>query len=227
MALCVYAVVPRATRVKRSWRGLRAEPLRLITSGPIAVLVGATVKPPKPYRANLERHDALMRQIASDVAAMLPARFALIVEDVHRLRALVEMSAGAFHDALRLVAGCEQMTLRVRAPYERPAAQGASRRRPAASRRSGTDYLLARAREFGIPQDADVKDLLRRLSSMVHAERIGRAHPGDASTIYHLIDRGRSSDYLAIVREFTADHPSNRVSASGPFPPYAFGPSIF
>jgi Gas vesicle synthesis protein GvpL/GvpF len=227
MALCVYAVVPRATRVKRSWRGLRAEPLRLVASGPIAVLVGTTVKPHKPDRSNLERHDALMRQIASDIVAMLPARFSLIVEDVHRLRALIETSAGAFHDALRVVAGCEQMTLRIRAPVAPPDVQRASTRRPAALRRSGTDYLLARAREFGIPQDVDVKDLLRRLSSMVHAERIGRAYPGDSSTIYHLIGRGRSSDYRAIVHKFATDHPSNRVAASGPFPPYAFCPSSF
>lgn len=222
----MYAVVPLETRVRRSWRGLRAEPLRLVTTGRVALLVGAIVKPPRPYRGNLERHDALMRQIASDVSAMLPARFALIVEDVHRLSALVEMRAGAFHDALRLVAGCEQMTLRVRALHGRPAVHGTSTRRPATSRRSGTDYLLARAEEFGIPQDADVKNLLYRLSSMVHAERIARAHPSDASTIYHLIDRGRSSDYLAVVRKFSADHPSSPVAASGPFPPYAFAPSI-
>jgi hypothetical protein len=167
-----------------------------------------------------------MRQIASNVSAMLPARFALIVEDVHRLRALVEVRADALHDALRLVAGCEQMTLRVRAPDGRPAVQGASTRRPATSRRSGTDYLRARAEEIGIPQDPDVKGLLHRLSSLVHAERIARAHPSDASTIYHLIDRGRSNDYLTIVRKFSTAQPSIPVAASGPFPPYAFAPSI-
>jgi hypothetical protein len=176
----------------------------------------------RPDMAGLERHDTLMRAIASATPAALPARFGIVVNDVGRVRASVTASGISLRKALRLVLGREQMTLRIRVT-SKPRLSG----RPHQSNDiggPGQQYLAARMRQMRLPPSPALRALRRRLSDLVFEERFRLK--GASATIYHLIERGRSSDYLDIVRAFSVRHPRVRLTASGPFPPYAFAPGL-
>ncbi len=202
---------------------MQGELLRTVPCGDIAVVIGTVDAPPQPDRAHLERHDALMREIVSALPAALPARFGLVVRDVDRLHTLVEASGLSFRKSLRLVAGREQMTLRVRLADER---------RPRATPRSsstsgpGRRYLTARLMRSRIPQDPTLRALRRRLAVIGAEERFQLTDAGHTATLYHLIERGQAAVYLTKVRAFSDRHPGVQLTASGPFPPYAFAAGL-
>ena len=223
MPVCVYALVPASVRWRGAWRGVQGEPLKTLRCGQIAVVIGTVDAPHRPDRAHLERHDALMRKIVSDLPAGLPARFGLVVRDVDRVHALVEASGLSFREALRLVAGREQMTLRVTVAD--------TRRRPRTPKSSSTpgpgrQYLTARLMRSRVPQDPNLRALRRRLAPLVQKERFQLKDAGHTATLYHLIERGQSAVYLRKVRAFSERHPGVKLTASGPFPPYAFAPGL-
>jgi hypothetical protein len=222
--VCVYAIVPASMRGRGKWRGVQGELLKTVRCGHIAVVIGTVDAPPRPDRAHLERHDALMREIVSDLPAALPARFGLVERDLERVHALVEANGLSLREALRLVAGREQMTLRV--------TLADTRRRPRATPRSGSSpgpgrrYLTARLMRSQIPQDPTFRALRRRLAALVQKERFQLKDGGHTATLYHLIERGQSAGYLSKVRAFSERHPGVTLTASGPFPPYAFAPGL-
>jgi Gas vesicle synthesis protein GvpL/GvpF len=222
MPVCVYAVVPATVRWGRKWRGVQGEFLKAVPCGDAAVVVGTIAAATPPDRAHLERHDTLMRAIVSAMPAALPARFGLIVRDVDRVHELVEASGISFRDALRLVSGREQMTLRIRLSNKPRSSREARRSSPTTG--PGQRYLATRMVRSRLPQDPVLRSLRRRLASLVREERFRLKD--NTATIYHLIDRGQSSVYLTVVRAFSDRHRGVQLTASGPFPPYAFGPGI-
>jgi hypothetical protein len=163
-----------------------------------------------------------MRAIASATPAALPARFGAVVPDLGRVHASVAASGVSFREALRLVSGRDQMTLRMRVS-DKPRLSRTERR---SNERAGPGrrYLAARLQGTRLPRDPALRALRRRLSSLVFEERFRLKD--DSVTLYHLIERGRSSAYLDIVRAFSARHPHVRLTSSGPFPPYAFAPGL-
>jgi hypothetical protein len=222
MPVCIYAVVPASTRVSRKWRGVQGESLKVVPCGDAALVVGTMARAGRPDKSGLERHDTLMRAIVSTTPAALPARFGIVVNDLARVRASLEASGISFRTALRLVLGREQMTLRIRIA-DKPRLS----RTPHPSNGTagpGQRYLAERMRRTRLPPSPDLRTLRRRLSSLVCEERFRLKDT--SATIYHLIERGRSSAYLDIVRAFSARHPHVRLTASGPFPPYAFAPGL-
>jgi hypothetical protein len=163
-----------------------------------------------------------MRRLVSAIPAVLPARFGVVVRDVSHLQFLVKASGISFREALRAVSGREQMTLRVRLVHEQP---------PRASLRStaaagpGRRYLITRLMRTRIPQDRALRALRRQLASLVCNERF-QLKDARIATLYHLIERGQSAAYLSRVRAFSKRHPDVQLTASGPFPPYAFAPRL-
>ena len=203
---------------------MQGELLRLVLCGDAAVVIGTVDVAPRPDRPHLERHDALMRKIALAVPAALPARFGLLVRDIDRLHALIDASSSSFRAALRLVSGREQMTLRI-GLTDKP-------RRPRRTSRQGSRagpghrYLTARLVRSRIPHDPALRALRRQLAALVRTERLQLKNATSTATLYHLIERGQSVAYLNEVRAFSARHPDVQLTASGPFPPYAFAPGL-
>ena len=70
---------------------------------------------------------------------------------------------------------------------------------------------------------AAVEPLRAALGPFVRAERLDRHDGPLVASVYHLVPRGESAAYLAAL-EAAAPKSALRVSASGPWPPYAFGP---
>ena len=67
--------------------------------------------------------------------------------------------------------------------------------------------------------------LRRALGKLCIEERIEAGSGGLLATAYHLIERGQESLYLSALEE-ARQAEGLRVSASGPWAPYAFAPEL-
>jgi hypothetical protein len=196
--------------------GVCDEPLRLVDLDGALALVGDVPAAPAPDPATLTAQDALLRRLATGVDAILPARFGtLLADDAALVRALAPRR-GELTEALARVAGCEQMTLRVWGDEAAPAS-GADD--PTTG--PGTRYLAARRRARHVPE---VEALRQRLGTLVRGERAERHdRPPLLATVQHLVARGQSARYLAEVEAAAPAIRPWRVTATGPWLPYAFG----
>ena len=203
--------------------------VRLVECGPL--VVAAEVDPRElPVSAEaLAAHDRVVRILAGQVEAALPARFGWMADEAslgehlapHRERLL---------EALELTAGCEQMNLRIYGsprPDARPAARLADD-----GARPGTRYLEGKRDDACRRREApEIAPLASILSGLVRAERVERrpaGTPGDPehllASVYHLVERGRSDDYRAVVAGAAELLAPFRATVSGPWAPYAYAP---
>jgi len=198
-------------------------PLRIIGNGPVRVVAADLAEPPRPEPAALTAHNATVHRLAERIAALLPARFGQWLPDERAVVDWLEAHHRDLAEALDQIAGCVQMTLRV---------YGASVQEdqapdPPSTGGPGTRYLAKRRQQFererSLPEIAPLRDALRPL---LRAERIERpAVPGRLrATAYDLIAREATDDYSRIVAETAPRLAGFRITASGPWPPYAFAP---
>lgn len=202
--------------------GLREEPLRVVRIGDLLAAVGDMAEPPAVSEATLRAHDAVIRRLADAVDAILPARFGSVLPE-SGLADVLRARARELSEALSMVAGRQQMTLRVLGQASAsaslaPVAEIAGDAGP------GARYLAARRSEWRRAREApELAPLRPGLEKLVRAERVTRHDtPPLLASVYHLIDRGASAEYRAIVERLA---PTDvRVVATGPWPPYAFAP---
>ena len=193
--------------------GAQGEPLRIVSLSDLDLVCG---DPPPALSADaLRAHDAAVRRIAEAAPACLPARFGASANDEAALLKAVAGREAELEEALRLVRGREQMTLRLHGEtFFTP--------RPPTSGGPGTRYLEERRRARALPE---LDPLRAALGDLVHSERVERhAEPGLLASVYHLIDRCASARY----RELLAATPLEglRVTASGPWPAWSFVPEL-
>jgi hypothetical protein len=217
-ALYLYALLGTAPR--RPGRGLRV----LAVDGlRVAAREVEAEAAPRPTATALRGHDATVRRLARGVDAVLPFRFGTVVAGRDELRRLLAPRAAALREALALVAGREQMTVRVFGTPRRRVS--AARRRVSAGRRTGgpgARYLAARAREHAVPELDPIRPAL---AAFVRAERTERHRtPPLLASVYHLVDRRRGAAYRAALRRAVRGAAGVRLRVSGPWPPYAFAP---
>jgi hypothetical protein len=175
----------------------------------------------------LATHDRVVRFLADQVEAALPARFGWIADE-ESLGEHLAPHQQRLLDALELTAGCEQMNLRLYGPgfptVPRPSAS-------TAGAHAGTRYLEAKREEARRRHEApEIEPLRAALSGLVRAERVER--PGAPSapassplaSVYHLVERGRAAEYRAVVVGAAGRLTPLRATVSGPWPPYAYAP---
>jgi hypothetical protein len=202
--------------------GFAGEPLRVIPQGRLAAVTSEIPDRPRPDRETLERQDAVVRRLAERFGALLPARFGEAFADEAALANRLAPREGEVSEALSLVRGCVQMTLRVFGEPEPPPEPEAA---PAVG--PGTRYLAGRRREIerahSLPEIEPLREALRPL---LRAERIERHEAAGPllGTAYHLVLRGQSDAYLATLESAKGRIGGRRVAATGPWPPYAFAP---
>ena len=193
--------------------GIAGEPLQLVRCGGLLIVAGERDSMPVTHE-RLAAQDAVVRRLAGQVAALLPMRFGERARDEAELCDLLQPRSAALLEALAMVRGCEQMTLRVfgdPAPVEEQEPEGGP----------GTRYLEARRREIERSRSLpEIQPLLDRLRPWLRAERIERKPSGSLlGSVYHLVRKEDVPAYLAAVRE-------SQVVVSGPWPPYAFAPGL-
>jgi Gas vesicle synthesis protein GvpL/GvpF len=203
----VYAI---ALGAARGLSGARGEPLRVIGRNGLDVVCGDA--PPQLSPEALRAHEATVRRIADSAVACLPARFGSASADEAALLETIAARQGDIDEALELVRGREQMTLRVYGTLPSVPASGGP----------GTRYLEERRRANALPELAPLR---AALSDLVRAERLEpHAEPGLLASVYHLIDRGRSPEYLRAVEAVRIE--PLRLSVSGPWPAWSFTPEL-
>jgi hypothetical protein len=211
--LYVYALLASRPR-GAAGPGLVGEPVRVLDCGTVFAATGVVAMAPTPAPQSMRAHDSVVRRLAAGADAILPVRFGCVVEDRAALLRSLAGRESELRAALQLVAGQEQMTLRI---Y--------GERRPLASDAGGgpgTRYLAERRRAREVPEIAPLRRLLSRI---VRAERVdSHDRPPLVASVYHLIPRGRSAEYLAALERTAPSLAGIRARASGPWPPYAFGP---
>jgi Gas vesicle synthesis protein GvpL/GvpF len=217
----VYALLGEAPRPDVG-AGLSDEPLRMLRSGDLLAAVGEMSARPAVTEAALRAHDAVIRRLASAVDAILPVRFGSLLAE-SSLADLLRVRARELIEALALVAGREQMTLRVlgETPAERDRASAEPER---ADLGPGARYLAARRDEWRRAHEApELAPLRPMLDPLVRAEHVTRHDtPPLLASVYHLIDRGAADAYRAVIGN--APSGAVRLAATGPWPPYAFAP---
>ncbi len=202
--------------------GIVDEPLQVLPQGKLAAVTGETPKRPRPDRETLERQDAVVRRLAGLFAAILPARFGETFADEAALTHRLAPRESQVSEALSLVRGCVQMTLRV---FGDPELISEPEAAPAGG--PGTRYLAARRREIershSLPEIEPLREALRPL---LRAERIERHEAAGPllGTAYHLVLREETGAYLATLEAVKGRIGGRRVTATGPWPPYAFAP---
>jgi hypothetical protein len=164
------------------------------------------------------QHDIVMR-IFDNIDDVVPARFGALIEE-GELRNILAARRSLIQDALTLVRGRVQMTVRFReAPESMPA------RKPfgANGAMSGTAYLEARrsAARTMMPVLAGV--VSTAVADMTIAERSEPATERTHAALYHLIDRSRVVRYSDALSRLQ----SPAISVSGPWPPFAFAPDLW
>jgi hypothetical protein len=224
--LYLYALLAEAPHAELG-TGLAGEPLRLVPCGDLLAVTGTIETSPELAATVLRAHDDVVRRLATLVEAILPARFGTLAEDEHALGVGLEPRIDALREGLRLVRGCEQMSLRVFgvATGEEEVAPGDG---PVSGPVSGPGarYLAERRR---VHQRATalpgLEPLRRALGLLVRAERIEpHQTPPLLASVYHLVPRGAAAAYLERLEATRTTLGPWRVEASGPWPPYAFAP---
>lgn len=184
----------------------------------IHAAVERITRPPAVSEAALRAQHEIVMEIARAVDAIVPARFGAVVER-QELEALVSSRRGPLREALDLVAGRVQMTVR---GFEEAAGVASAAGLPA-NRTSGTAYLEQRRRDAAAPLEQEAAEISRVVRPFVHQERTQAGQSRIRWTLYHLVDRGVVADYERAVTPFT----SQSVSVSGPWPPFAFVPDLW
>jgi len=211
-------------------------PIRLLAHADLLVAATDVSAAPAPELDALRRHDSAVRAAAAGADAVLPARFGSVFATEAELARWLEPRRPQLLDALRLVGGCEQMTVRAFSapagtPSERPPDAGGHPHvepedaETGAGPGPGTRYLASKRRARAARVGPEVEALRRAFEPVVCGERLERhGSPPLLATLHHLVPRGRDADYRAAVERASQAVAPVRIAATGPWPPYAFVP---
>lgn len=207
--------------------GLAGELLRLVRSGEILAVAGEREACPAPGLHALSHHDGIVRRLAAQVSALLPARFGEWFPDEESLAAKLVPRARELSEALELVRGTVQMTLRV---FGEAAGEAAAPHSGSMAEESGLGpgarYLAERRREQARARSLpEIEPLRELLAPHLRAEKTERrGTPPLLGTAYHLVLRDHLAGYRAALKQGCSGLSGVNVQASGPWPPYAFAP---
>jgi hypothetical protein len=202
---------------------VRGHSLRTLAIGHTHVVVEEHPTRAEPTPELLQDQHAVVVDLSERVGSLLPARFGSVLGGA-ALHAIVLRHEPEILDALALVEGREQMTVRVFGPPDTSV--------PVIDRAStGTAFLESRrARVRHVPSEAET--IGRTLGAFAAAERVDVGQAGGLRvTVFHLVDRQKIEAYrtqAASLQSLLEPAPERvRVRVTGPWPAFAFTPELF
>jgi hypothetical protein len=170
-----------------------------------------------PTIEGLQEQHAIVVQLAKRYPALLPARFGSTMTEAS-LRETIARHEAELRQALDLVRGRQQMTVRVFGTGERADAVPT----PAPT---GTAFLEGR-RDRAHRVLPEVETIRRRLSRFVAAERVEAGDGGLRLTVLHLVARDVVDEYRQAASALQTMLAPQKVVVTGPWPAFGFVPSL-
>ena len=214
-SIYVHALTDRPTR---TWT---ADGRRIpsVAVGGVFAVGERRLDPPQLSEEELRFQHRVVVEIAARVPAILPARFGSLTDE-KKLDAIVRERESIIDEAMTLVRGRIQMTLRTAAKFadERGTTAASVARRAAPV--SGRQYLESLKSRASPALSARVESAIARASGYVAAERRQRTVAGHVA-VYHLLNRMDVDGYLRALGQ------RRGLTVSGPWPPFAFVPDLW
>ena len=186
----------------------------------VYALVERSDRPPVVSEQALRDQHEVIAELHARSNALLPARFGAFV-DARELESIVDQRRTAIVDALRLVRGRSQMTIRLLVAEPTGAVRSVQARNPPAT---GTEYLESRRASLSaLP--AALSAASEAVRGLVVDERFETGRGASAAMLYHLVDRRQIPAYRDLLAEVASD--DGRVTVSGPWAPFAFVPDLW
>jgi len=201
-------------------------PLGIRRVGSILAVVERRADVPPAEFGTLQRHQAVVSDLAARVPAILPVRFGTLL-DTDALEEVLGEREEDVADGFDLVRGRVQFTWRpkqVRGPRSEIRDPRSEVRGPTSGVRSGTDYLRRAARSMNPAAPAAWRTLRSKLKPLVVCERYQPAIASAPESLYHLVARTNVTPYQRLGAEFVSA--GRKLVLTGPFPPFAFTPEL-
>ena len=160
-------------------------PLGVRRIGSILAIVERRGDVPPAEFGTLQRHQAVVTDLAARVPAILPVRFGTLL-DTDALEEVLGEREEDIVDGFDLVRGRVQFTWR-RQGARREA--GGARREARDARRSGTEYLRQAAKAAKPAPPAAWRTIRAKLARLVVSERYQSASAAAPESLYHLVGR--------------------------------------
>jgi hypothetical protein len=224
MAWYVFALVDEMPAGKPG-TGLSG-PIGIRRVGSILTVVERRADVPPAEFGSLQRHQAVVSDLADRVPAILPVRFGTLLE-TEALEEVLGEREEDIADGFDLVRGRVQFSWRRGAARREAREVGrgggdAGKDVLSGQPRSGADYLR-RAAKASKPAPA-WRPIRSKLAPLVVTERYQRASATAPESLYHLVGRAETERYRLLATKLASVSPSLRVT--GPFPPFAFAPEF-
>jgi hypothetical protein len=219
MNLYVYGFVSLRDAVARPMT-IDRHRIEILPVAGVHVAIERIARPPAVSESALRTQHAIVERLSRKCAAVLPARFGSFVP-VDDLERIIRARRIDLQQALRKVQGRVQMTLRIVTPPL------AGRSMPAGDQpNSGTAYLTARRAALSGPRPPLAMALTEAVQALVRDERSETDTNQGRTALFHLVDRADIRKYRAAIARVRVPE-GERVTATGPYPPFAFAPELW
>jgi hypothetical protein len=207
----VYALTDaaRPARFRSGKRTLHA----LEVKGVAAIVEAVRERPPATEETLREQH-ATVTRLARRFDALLPVRFGAVFAR-HDLAARMQSDHDVMRRALDRVRGRVQMTIRLHGAPPAPLPRDAS----------GTAWLVARTERDRLLRRAAAQ-VRRAVSPFVEEERIDPGKGELQGTVYHLVKSQHVERYTSAITAVALALAPIRLTVTGPWPVFAFGPEL-
>lgn len=215
--LYVYAIADALPQAPAT--GLHGAPLRTLATGPLQAVFSEHALAPEPEEDLLWAHEQVVERLMEE-ATILPLRFGSTVGGPETLRAMLGERREEFLAALERVRGAVELSVRARL-LEPPAQAAAEGAHLGERSRSGTAYLLGRARAERRGRDA-AERVHRPLARMARRSvRAGAPEPSSFKAAY-LVDERSVESFAGAVARLNESLEDTSIACTGPWPPYSF-----
>jgi hypothetical protein len=219
MAWYVFALVDKVP-AGRAGKGLTGPLSIRKLAGAFAVVERRADVPPVEF-GSLKKHQEVVTRLASQVPAILPVRYGTLLEDDHLDEATRERD-DEIAEAFDVVRDRVQFTWRIKRGSG-IGDLGSGRKKQHDLPKTGAEYLR-RAAKAANPSPPAAFRVLSKLAPLMTKQRYQAATPAIPEAVYHLVDTTNVDRYVTAAAAVRKTSPL--LTATGPFPPFAFAPEI-
>jgi hypothetical protein len=214
--LYVYALVERSRRPIH----VEGHRIEFVPVSGIHAAAERLARAPGLTESSLRDQHRIVVELARRSEAILPARFGAWV-DLPELEKIVRLRKRSLQQAFDRVRGRQQMTVRIFGP---PAIAEA----PVRTHSSGAAYLEARRTASRPKLSRAAAAIQLAVKPFVEGERVEAGAGLLQTTMSHLVKKGRSREYKAVVNRIRTElGTDDAIIVSGPWPPFAFTPELW